>query len=532
MSDLTETFMKKITCLLLAVALMVTQGVAYGQTGLLFSQSDLTPTDLARMSFTGTQFGTARSMGMGGAFTSLGADLTTMSLNPAGLGMYQSSELGFTPMVSITKTNNTDPLGITNGSNGKTRFSPANIGTAINFYQGSGGLTSFTFGVAYNKVADFNMISSMQHGSNSTSVADLFMQQLAGTSHSSMKSATFRNTTIDRWGALMAYNTYLIDPGATDGVYGSNVLSDDAVIYQGTVLNTRGSIGEYNFAAGFNFQNKLYLGFSVGVQDLQFKQTVSYSETYENNSGANDPAVGMFYGQSYKITGTGVNLKVGLTYRPVEELRIGVAVHTPTYMNTTHSYNAGMTVYFPDGNNWDDTPYDRFDYDFSTPTRFLGGISYTFGSTGILAVDYERTWYNSMRLNNDDSDYRWGFNDEVKYLFKGNNTVRAGAEIRPFGPDVALRAGFTYTDSMVDIDLAREAYDSPVPKQNIGASGGIGFRLGRMSYLDLAYLYNHTKYTDYYVYHYVTSDNKVWDSGNPTQKADRHSVVATLGFRF
>jgi len=33
-------------------------------------------------------FGTARVMGMGGAFTSLGADLSSMSINPAGLGSF------------------------------------------------------------------------------------------------------------------------------------------------------------------------------------------------------------------------------------------------------------------------------------------------------------------------------------------------------------------------------------------------------------------------------------------------------------
>ena len=39
--------------------------------------------------------GTARFMGMAGAFGALGGDLSTLSQNPAGIGVYRSNELGF-----------------------------------------------------------------------------------------------------------------------------------------------------------------------------------------------------------------------------------------------------------------------------------------------------------------------------------------------------------------------------------------------------------------------------------------------------
>jgi hypothetical protein len=41
--------------------------------------------------------GTARSTAMGGAFGALGGDFYSASLNPAGLGVYRSSEFTFTP---------------------------------------------------------------------------------------------------------------------------------------------------------------------------------------------------------------------------------------------------------------------------------------------------------------------------------------------------------------------------------------------------------------------------------------------------
>ena len=48
--------------------------------------------------------GTARYSAMGGAFGSLGGEFSTLSSNPAGIGMYQFSELTFTPSLNLNAT--------------------------------------------------------------------------------------------------------------------------------------------------------------------------------------------------------------------------------------------------------------------------------------------------------------------------------------------------------------------------------------------------------------------------------------------
>ncbi|MCC8034918.1 MAG: transporter, partial [Rikenellaceae bacterium] len=112
--------MKNKAYLFAALAMSALSSAGYGQTGILMTQSDLTHTDLFRLSSTGTQFGTARSVAMGSAFTSLGADLVSMHINPAGLGMYQTSEIGITPMITWNKIDNSNLAGyISNGSNGR-----------------------------------------------------------------------------------------------------------------------------------------------------------------------------------------------------------------------------------------------------------------------------------------------------------------------------------------------------------------------------------------------------------------------------
>ena len=48
--------------------------------------------------------GTSRSVAMGGAFGALGADFSSLSINPAGIGLYRKSEVSLTPGFFTQKT--------------------------------------------------------------------------------------------------------------------------------------------------------------------------------------------------------------------------------------------------------------------------------------------------------------------------------------------------------------------------------------------------------------------------------------------
>ena len=74
-------------------------------------------------SLTGTDLnGTARYVGMGGAMNALGADLTTIGSNPAGIGVYRRSDIAAT--LSVTGQPDADKF---NGV-GRTRFSFDQLG--------------------------------------------------------------------------------------------------------------------------------------------------------------------------------------------------------------------------------------------------------------------------------------------------------------------------------------------------------------------------------------------------------------------
>lgn len=493
-------------------------------TGDLFSQSTFNHTDILRLSQNNNTFGTARSVAMGGAFTSLGADLSSMGINPAGLGMYMSSDAGVTSSLSFNDFNYRSFSG---PNDSRTNFGINNFGVALNLYQSSRALTSFTFGFGYNKLADFNTKGHV-YMSGKTTIGDVFVKQLDGIAEN---NATPQRLDPWDWGAALGYQTLFLDPDG-NGRYTLNSVASGIPIDNMARTITRGSIGEYAISGGFNFGNKLYLGLTVGIQDIYLRHKTFYDERFYDQPTGNGYADYIGYDQYKKLSGTGVNFKFGAVYRPIEPLRIGIAVHTPTYASITMDYEAQFETGFQD-RSWvaDGSPVNVYDYDYQTPTRLLTGISYTIGSSAIISADYERTWYDGIRYRGGDFS-NTGLNSEMKHMFKASNTFRTGVELRPVS-DIALRAGYTYSSSLAQNDYLlapTTKYDSPVGHKYYSITGGLGTVLGSFN-LDVAYAYTKTKYTAYTLYSSEYSGGAdITDPIFPT--LNRNNILVSLGFRF
>ena len=329
----------------------LSKSVMFGAAACLLSTSASAQAagDLLALSQYNYSFSTARSAALGGAFTSLGADLSSMSINPAGLGMYMSSDFGISP--SLTWNNMQSTYLGTKSDYSRTRFTLGNLGMAFNLYQGSGTLTSFTLGVGYSKLADFNTTSAAYGQGIDKSITDVLAEYMNGVPLSSLGHPDndpyqpFRRADVGLWGGILAYQTGILDP-----------MSDAQDNKQYTVANNlatgsrtnpsmrnvnKGSIDEYSISGGFNIQNILYLGFTIGIQDILYRNDNYYVETYDNNSL---PLNGMNYIRSLHLDGTGVNFKFGAVVRPVENLRIGVAVHTPTLVSINEEYIEWMSA--------------------------------------------------------------------------------------------------------------------------------------------------------------------------------------------
>lgn len=507
--------------------------------------------------------GTARSMALGGAFTSLGADLASMSINPAGLGMYRRNEIALTPMMTFqsSQTAGTIPY----AKNGKNRFSMANFGAALNAYEGTGTLTSFTVGIGLNRIADFNSRYSFKtdtpYGGGSVfapTIADIFGQQLGQAGIFPDKDGLgYTNRNPYYWPAVLGYNGYMIspyyDPETEESVYVPDCIGSNASILHYMDVVNSGSINEFTISAGANLNNIVYIGATIGIQSVHKSTGVYYGEDYryENGPAANSAGelieTQLDYADIYQksvLDGSGVNFKLGVIVRPIESLRIGVAFHTPTYYSLERSYYGDITsqIY---NNVTDDTeitqdgtPYQDDmggnSWCFTSPARLMFGLSYTFGNFGLVTVDYERDWYNGIRVKNTPEGFEpfpEQYKSEFKYAFQGTNTIRAGVEFKPL-PMMALRVGAGYTDSM--LKNKEDYYDMPLTYETRYITAGVGFNLSRYVTLDFAYQNvtdKQTKYRLFYSMEQATGEFFT-TTGLFDTKSKRHNVAMSLIFRF
>ena len=163
--------MKKYLSVVAIVLVSAITVQAQNSSGLLFNRDIISASSLLQLSQR-ESVGTARSMGMGGAFTSLGGDMASFGYNPAGFGMYQRNEVSATLGLGIAQAKNINAYNY--GSNDAVRVALNNIGASFKMYESSGKLTAINFAVGYNKIADYNYDMSYVGPTTVSSLADAF----------------------------------------------------------------------------------------------------------------------------------------------------------------------------------------------------------------------------------------------------------------------------------------------------------------------------------------------------------------------
>ncbi len=561
---------------LLLAGTATAQTASYSLGGLHFSNDAMSTADLFSLSQQQFNFGTARSMGMAGAFTSLGADMASMVVNPAGLGMYRRGEVALTPMVTIA--NASTPGTNSFESNSKSRFAMGNFGGVFNIYEGSGKCLSISMGIGYTRLADFNYNYSFSNAAaQRASIADAMsvMLEAGGIGVNSggvIEQGGRTNWGIDPffWPAVAAYKTNLVDM-IDYGVGYPAEIGANAMIEIGSSVRSRGSAGEFTWSMGANLNNKLYIGLSLGIQSIYQKKSVYYGEAYSYGGGngydSGDMAVdadgvmlnevmqAMGMNQQVRLDGTGVNMKLGVIYRPTPALRLGVAFHTPTLYSIERRYEMAMsTVALGPTSATDQTTHEYTSdavseileddgpntWEFASPSRLMVGASYTFGPFAVLSVDYERAWYNGIRVKGMPflpyGQTKSDFKQDFKHYFKGSNNLRVGLEVRPV-PSVAVRAGYGYVGSM--LKEKGTILSQPATETVNYFTAGLGFTLGRSCYIDLAYCYAKNTSTEYMLFYgnrypdTVSSEPaEIYESERFTTDLKRHNIALTFGVRF
>lgn len=501
--------------------------------------------------------GTARFVGMGGAMGALGGDITTMSTNPAGIGIYRSNDIMLSFGLNNTGAESDYQGSVMNTS--RTRGSFDNMGFVYaNKIGNNTALRFVNLGFNYHKMKNFNKAMVM-NGTYNVSQTD----QMAYMSNrepnadfpygviqpEDLTSSNAYGINYVPWLGALGYASRLIDPyQETDNldIYRGYLPFDNPSMNGLFKSRESGGINAYDFNLSFNISDMFYLGATLGAYDVDYAKSVQYSESFSVDGGNR----GNYTLNSNLWTkGAGVDFKLGFILRPVPTfpLRIGFAIHTPTLYNLTDRNNAELIYHNISQLGTDklvsgrDFTQDRdgyemdgyTDYKIVTPWKYNFSLGYTIGSIAAIGAEYEYEDHSSAKLKYDSDGYTENMtyeNGMMEDMLKGVHTVRLGVEVKPV-PQFSVRAGYNYsTGAFRDgafKDLPNNSIRTDTEYANSKAINnytiGLGYR-GRTMYADLAYQYSAYK-SDFYAF-------SVAELQAAKVNNERHQVLMTLGVRF
>lgn len=454
--------------------------------------------------------GTARNAAMGGAFGALGGDFSVSSINPAGLAVYRSSEFSVTPSVFGSNAS-----ALYNGirmDDSRINMNFSNVGfvSANVFNESGGGWVSTSFAAGYNRTNNFHRNIAISGTNYTSSLLDVFIRQ-------ANSGGGLPPDDLDPFGALLAFQTNLIfdvDTMNDSYLYTSDIPGGgENGVTQKNSIGTSGGTGETVFSFAGNYDDRLYLGATIGYSTIRYNFFSSYRE-----DAIEDTIIDSFtYNNEFITRGGGFNLKIGFLYRVMDWFRLGGAVHTPTFYSLTDNYGSTMTSRFQPGyTSYDATESNtgNFNYKLQTPMRAIGSMAFVIGKKGLISADYEYVDYSSARFSSSSQDFGMNENISIRETLTAVSNIRVGAEWK-FDP-FSIRGGYS---------LQSNPYRNNINEGSINSySIGFGIREQALS-LDFAYVLSQMTNHKYYIY-----DPSLV---NPALiNFNTHAILATLGYRF
>lgn len=495
--------------------------------------------------------GTARFQSMAGAFGALGGDISTLNQNPAGIGVYRSSDAGIT--LSLDFNSNKTPNLL---ADDKTRLNVNSVGYVGAFKLGSETMSNFNIGFSYSRNNDFQRHYRGVSGNIPTSITNHIAYYTGNNKPSDLAITDKYNPYYDSmapWSSILSYDSYLINynNGGWQGLYGDG--TQGKAEYE---VVQSGHTDEYSINLGGNFLNKVFWGAGVGIVDMNYDNYMYYGESlnnayifdYAKNDGTIEVGNANFgYVNSLHTTGTGYNFKLGLIVKPINELRLGAAFHTPTYYDMRDIYKtvasfemvgSGNNRYNGEKQTGNGDIWDEARYTFSTPWRFIGSIAGVIGREGLVSFDYEYVGANSMRVGNDAGREYVDVTNRMKDYFQASHIFRLGGEYR-VDPNWSVRAGYSYQtspvkaavrDNLMNITTvsSNPAYEYDKSVQYVTL--GLGYHY-KSFYADMAYVHK-ARTSVFNAFSPNVYRGGVEQNVNSEVKDNNNRVVMTMGFRF
>jgi hypothetical protein len=471
---------------------------------------------------------TARAAGVGGAMGALGGDMSTLNLNPAGIAVYRGFEFVFTPglqFADIKSTFVSDSLQPME-TNSRTAFNLGSLGLIFaTDYENDWDYVNF--GISYNRLASFNKTFSFSGISTGSRILN-FTEEANNSNAIPDK--------LDPFEERLAWDAYLIDnPGGGTQYVGA--ASDSMYVQKSQFVRQSGGNNELGISVGASYKSKFFIGATIGIDFLNFRDNRDYSE---QELTGNTDFKSMQFKEEREVTGTGVNLKLGIIYKINKTFRMGLAVHTPTASAITER----LTTSLSGSVVWNDTlrvtsesdpflsPTGEFKHNFISPWFFnfsLGAVFKGRAETtkGFLCLEGDYLNYSlanftlssmNSSVTSADRAYISNVNKAIINQYQGVFRGRLGFELAL--DKVRFRAGYRIQTSPYQKEI------KGVSDLRHDISLGFGIRTDHF-YVDLAYMHtiNDFEYSPFYATSEMNNQRTVndWTGG---------LILLTFGVRF
>lgn len=528
--------------------------------------------------------GSARYQALSGAMGAMGADFSSVHANPAGIALFRSGS-----RVSLTGALHT---GSTTGSWG-TSESKRGTSSAFRFDDlsfmsswatSSGRTMTIGFGIQNNgRVLRSLDAATSLTASGGFSVADyteaLLNLQRNVPLPSALTSANPWSSSGAPWLGILGYNSYWLDYHAADKAYqsGYSFVEGGQDLVEGPrssslMTEEDGSVTNYDFALGMQASSIAYFGFGLTASTLEYSYRSWYTEGFRARPTYDD-YYGLSLDNAYRLSGVGLRLSLGLILEPIDGLRLGASIYTPTMYSMTldlsptvatvvspaltRAVDAGtidLTKVNPKNPIQTITPSSSANaFGLHTPWRFGLSAAYVMGRKGIISADYEYSDLGGTRLRTttaddgyyQESDLYDADNELISRQYGGRHQLRFGLEYNVTSR-LALRGGYRYHSASElvsglsgsvpseEVAVAGTAVHYRLPGAVNALSLGFGYRFSPSWTLDVAYV--HARQTDRvqafpYIEDPITKDSvKPAEAIKDVQRCN--TFAATISYRF
>jgi len=463
---------------------------------------------LGKQFSTGYSVGTARMQALGGASSALGADLSALTGNPAGLGFYTRSEVNMS--LAYTGIQTKSAYLATENEASESQIQMPTLGMVISNNNLGGGEWHGSFGFGYSRQAIFIQPIHISGRNNRSSLLDNFIEKAndKGATGASLDDEYDSYSGTASSAEALAYQTYLINPNSVSGGAPFERFQPLLPTNQYGSATNSGALTSWDFAYGASYRDKFYVGAALHFSKI----TSSSSTTWEDEFVGAKYVAGFQYAETLQTNGSGIALSLGGIYKVNPSLRLSFALRTPTYydqMNETYDARLfpnviGIPAIGSTGNPITITKVNpmrlttnEFTYQFLSPMKVSGGFALFFSKKGFITADLEYVGYGGMKVysaelgGSANQAFQTKYNGQIARNFEGALNIKVGSEIR-ISPSLSVRGGAALFGGGY-----AASYDT-IDRNALQFSGGIGYRKSNF-YLDLTAIQRTQKdaYTPY-----------------------------------